>query len=105
MIYPMPEGAPHPGMIGQYPIERELGRGGMGVVYLARDPRLNRPVAIKVLPAAVVADPIRLQRFEREARTLAALNHRNIGMIFGLEEAEGQRLLVLEFIPGRTLTD
>ncbi len=92
-------------MIGQYPVERELGRGGMGVVYLARDPRLNRHVAIKVLPAAFVSDPLRLQRFEREARTLAALNHRNIGMIFGLEEAAGQRLLVLEYIPGRTLTD
>ncbi len=77
----------------------------MGVVYLARDPRLNRPVAIKVLPAAFVSDPLRLQRFEREARTLAALNHRNIGMIFGLEDAEGQRLLVLEYIPGRALTE
>jgi eukaryotic-like serine/threonine-protein kinase len=92
-------------MIGQYPVERELGRGGMGVVYLARDPRLNRHVAIKVLPAAFVSDPMRLQRFEREARTLAALNHRNVGMIFGLEDADGQRLLVLEYIPGRTLTD
>ncbi len=92
-------------MIGQYPVERELGRGGMGVVYLARDPRLNRHVAIKVLPAAFVSDPMRLQRFEREARTLAALNHRNIGMIFGLEDIEGQRLLILEYIPGRTLTD
>ena len=94
-----------PSKIGNYPVERELGRGGMGVVYLARDPRLGRPVAIKVLPAAFVADPVRLQRFEREARTLAALNHRNVGMIFGLEEADGQRLLVLEYIPGRTLTE
>lgn len=94
-----------PPTIGPYPIERELGRGGMGVVYLARDPRLNRPVAIKVLPAAFVADPMRLQRFEREARTLAQLNHRNVGMIFGLEEDAGQRLLVLEYIPGYTLTD
>lgn len=94
----------HPTSIGQYPIERELGRGGMGVVYLARDPRLNRPVAIKVLPAAFVADPVRLQRFEREARTLAALNHRNVAMIFGLEDADSQRLLVLEFVPGQTLT-
>src|SRR6185436_4491597 len=94
-----------PERIGSYPIERELGRGGMGVVYLARDPRLGRPVAIKVLPAAFVADPMRLSRFEREARTLAALNHRNVGMIFGLEDADGQRLLVLEYIPGRTLTE
>lgn len=97
--------APTPATIGPYPIERELGRGGMGVVYLARDPRLNRPVAIKVLPAAFVADPMRLQRFEREARTLAQLNHRNVGMIFGLEDDAGQRLLVLEYIPGYTLTD
>src|SRR5581483_10475749 len=95
----------HPPQIGPYPVEGELGRGGMGVVYLGRDPRLNRQVAIKVLPAAFVSDPMRLSRFEREARTLAALNHRNIGMIFGLEEAEGQRLLVLEYIPGQTLTE
>ena len=94
----------HPTHIGSYAIEKELGRGGMGVVYLARDPRLGRPVAIKVLPAAFVADPSRLQRFEREARTLAALNHRNIAMIFGLEDDAGQRLLVLEFVPGQTLT-
>ncbi|MBY0312551.1 MAG: protein kinase [Phycisphaerales bacterium] len=100
-----PNAATLPATIGPYPIERELGRGGMGVVYLARDPRLNRPVAIKVLPAAFVADPMRVQRFEREARTLAQLNHRNVGMIFGLEDAAGQRLLVLEYIPGYTLTD
>jgi serine/threonine-protein kinase len=101
-----PDPVQTPAAIGQYPVERELGRGGMGVVYLARDPRLNRPVAIKVLPAAFVADPVRLQRFEREARTLAALNHRHVGMIFGLEDdpAGGGRLLVLEFIPGQTLT-
>lgn len=98
-----PAAAP-PQKIGNYPIDKELGRGGMGVVYLARDPRLNRPVAIKVLPAAFVADPLRLQRFEREARTLAALNHKNVAMIFGLEDSDGQRLLVLEFVPGLTLT-
>lgn len=93
-----------PTTIGNYPVERELGRGGMGVVYLARDPRLNRQVAVKVLPAEFVQDPMRLQRFEREARTLAALNHRNVAMIFGLEEANGERLLILEFVPGVTLT-
>ncbi|HVU65302.1 MAG TPA: serine/threonine-protein kinase, partial [Phycisphaerales bacterium] len=101
----MGDASEHPTHIGPYPVEGELGRGGMGVVYLGRDPRLNRQVAIKVLPAAFVSDPMRLQRFEREARTLAALNHRNIGMIFGLEDADGQRLLVLEFIPGHTLTE
>ena len=57
--------------IGAYPIEREVGRGGMGIVYLARDPRLDRPVALQVLPDAFAADPQRLARFEREARLLA----------------------------------
>lgn len=93
-----------PASIGPYPIERELGRGGMGVVYLARDPRLNRPIAIKVLPEEVARDPMRLSRFEREARTLAALNHKNVGLIYGLEQVGEQRLLVLEFVPGTTLT-
>lgn len=95
---------PTPATIGPYPIERELGRGGMGVVYLGRDPRLNRQVAIKVLPEDVARDPMRLSRFEREARTLAALNHRNIGLIYGLDQVGEQRLLVLEFVPGLTLT-
>ncbi|MFN7020669.1 MAG: protein kinase domain-containing protein [Phycisphaerales bacterium] len=99
-----PQARQTPSTIGPYPIERELGRGGMGVVYLGRDPRLNRPVAIKVLPEEVARDPMRLSRFEREARTLAALNHRNVGLIYGLEESDGQRLLVLEFVPGATLT-
>lgn len=94
-----------PRTIGPYPVERELGRGGMGVVYLARDPKLGRQVAIKVLPAAFTQDEMRLQRFEREARTLAAVSHRNVGMIFGLEtDEQNQRLLVLEFIPGVSLT-
>jgi Tol biopolymer transport system component/predicted Ser/Thr protein kinase len=89
--------------LGAYPVERELGRGGMGVVYLARDPRLDRPVAIKVLPDEFARDPERLARFEREARLLASLNHPNIASIYGIEETGGQRLLVLEYIPGDTL--
>jgi len=89
--------------IGAYRIERELGRGGMGVVYLATDARLDRQVAIKVLPDAVAADPQRLARFEREAKLLAALKHPNIGGIHGLEEADGQRFLVLEYLEGETL--
>lgn len=98
-----------PPKIGNYPVERELGRGGMGVVYLGVDPRLGRKVAIKVLPEAFAQDPTRLQRFEREARSLAALNHRNVGVIYSIEEAPGESggkrvLLVLEFIPGQTLT-
>ena len=92
-----------PATLGQYPVERELGRGGMGVVYLARDPKLDRPVAIKVLPDEFGRDPERLARFEREARLLASLSHPNVASIYGIEEAGGQRLLVLEYIPGETL--
>ena len=91
--------------IGVYPIERELGRGGMGVVYLGRDPRLDRPVAIKVLPEAFALDPERLARFEREARLLASLRHPNIAGIYGLEEADGRRFLALEYVEGETLAE
>jgi serine/threonine-protein kinase len=94
-----------PDRIGAYPIERELGRGGMGIVYLARDPKLQRAVAIKVLPELVAQDPERLARFEREARLLASLHHPNIAGIYGLEEAEGQRFLVLEYVEGETLAE
>jgi len=92
-----------PGRIGDYPIEREIGRGGMGIVYLGRDSRLDRPVAIKVLPEAFARDPERLARFEREARLLASLTHPNIAAIHGLEESSGQRFLVLEYVEGETL--
>ncbi len=92
-----------PEAIGPYRVEREVGRGGMGLVYLARDPRLDRPVAIKVLPDAFAADPARLARFEREARTLAALNHQNVAAIYGLEEHDHRRVLILEYVPGPTL--
>jgi serine/threonine-protein kinase len=77
----------------------------MGVVYLARDPRLNRLVAIKVIPEALAQNPDNLARFEREAMLLAAVNHPNIGAIYGVEEVQGQRLLILEYIPGDTLSD
>ncbi|HVP38496.1 MAG TPA: protein kinase [Candidatus Saccharimonadales bacterium] len=96
---------PAPGRIGPYPVERELGRGGMGVVYLARDPRLDRLVAIKVLPEEFARDPERLARFEREARLLASLNHPNIAGIHGLEEEAGRRFLVLEYVEGPTLAE
>src|SRR5439155_14674665 len=90
-----------------------IGAGGMGEVYRARDVRLGRDVAIKVLPPLFTADPERLARFEREARMLAALNHPHIGAIYGLEDAEpspgsGQaavRALVLELVEGETLAD
>jgi serine/threonine protein kinase len=90
---------------GPYHITRELGRGGMGVVYLARDTRLDRDVAIKALPAELATDPARLERFEREARTLAQLNHPNVAGIHGVEEAEGHKYLVLEYVEGATLAD
>lgn len=94
-----------PAAVAHYEVERELGRGAMGVVYLARDPRLGRAVAIKALPAEVARDAARRSRFEHEARTLAAISHPNIAAIFGIEEAEGSAYLVLEFIEGRTLAD
>ena len=91
--------------IGPYAIVREIGRGGMGVVYLARDPRLERNVAIKALPEHLAADPARLERFEREARTLAGLNHPNVAGIHGVEESDGARYLVLEYVEGETLAE
>jgi hypothetical protein len=94
-----------PSTIGFYRVEREIGRGGMGVVFLARDTRLDRLVAIKALPEDLAADPERLQRFEREARVLASLNHPNIGAIYGLEESGGARYLILEHVEGETLAE
>ena len=94
-----------PQRIGAYPIEHELGRGGMGIVYLGRDTRLERPVAIKVLPDAFAGDAERLARFEREARLLAALHHPNIAGIHGLEEKDGRRFLALEYVAGETLAE
>src|SRR2546430_15962609 len=91
--------------IGPYKVDREIGRGGMGIIFLAHDTRLGRTVALKALPDDVASDTDRLQRFEREARVLASLNHPNIAAIYGLEEAEGRRYLALELIEGETLAD
>jgi Tol biopolymer transport system component len=91
--------------LGAYRIIGRLGAGGMGEVYRARDTKLGRDVAIKVLPDVFTSDPERLVRFEREARMLAALNHPNIGAIYGFEDADGIRALVLEFVDGETLAD
>src|SRR5512134_2562541 len=77
----------------------------MGEVYRARDPRLRRDVAIKVLPALVSTDPDRLTRFEREAHALAALNHPHIAAIYGFEELDGVRGLVMELVEGPTLAE
>ncbi len=90
---------------GKYRIIEEIGRGGMGVVYKAEDTKLARKVAIKVLPEIFTADPERLARFEREARVLASLNHPNIAAIYGVEEADGKRFLVLELVEGETLAE
>jgi Tol biopolymer transport system component len=91
--------------IGPYVIQRELGRGGMGVVYLATDQRLDRQVAIKALPPALASDPSRLERFEREARTLASLSHPNLAGIYGVEEQGAAKYLILEYVGGETLED
>src|SRR5215204_3468479 len=86
-----------------YEILAPLGAGGMGEVWRARDTRLGREVAIKALPEAFVRDAERLARFEREARTLAALNHPNVAAIYGLEDAFGAPHLVLELVEGESL--
>ena len=86
--------------IGTYKVLSLLGAGGMGEVYRARDTKLGRDVALKVLPAKFTADRDRLARFEREARTLATLNHPHIGAIYGFEEHDGIRVLVLEVVEG-----
>src|SRR5215471_19824490 len=91
--------------VGPYEIVGVLGAGGMGEVYRARDPKLNREVALKILPAAFSGDPDRLARFRREAQVLAALNHPNIGHIYGFEDSGTTPALVLELVEGPTLAD
>ena len=89
--------------IGPHEVISQLGAGGMGDVYKARDTRLNRTVAIKALQASVATDPERIARFEREAQILASLNHSNIAAIYGLETAGDHTYLILEFVDGRPL--
>jgi serine/threonine protein kinase len=91
--------------IGPYAIECRLGAGGMGEVYRARDGKLDRDVAIKILPQAISADATRVARFEREARILATLNHPRIGAIYGLEYLDGLPALILELVDGPTLAE
>ena len=107
---PGPGGSPSPsltagGRLGKYDVVAPLGAGGMGEVYRARDARLGRDVAIKILPRAFTSDPDRLARFEREARVLAALNHPHIGGIYGIEDEGTAPALVLELVEGPTLAD
>ena len=91
--------------IGPYQVVGLIGQGGMGEVYRAKDTKLGRDVALKVLPDLFADDPERLARFQREARVLASLNHPNIASIYGLEESEGVRALVLELVEGPTLAE
>src|SRR5712691_4128875 len=91
--------------LGTYEIIGLLGSGGMGEVYRARDSKLNREVAIKVLPEGFAQDAERVARFQREAQVLASLNHPNIAAIYGLEESNDVRALVTELVEGPTLAD
>jgi serine/threonine protein kinase len=95
-------------MIGRsllhYRIESQLGQGGMGVVYRALDTKLNRPVAIKVLPPDAVADPARKNRFAQEARAASALNHSTIVTIHDIDTADGVDFIVMEYVPGSRST-
>ncbi len=100
------EGRGPGGKIGQFRIESELGRGGMGVVYLAHDTKLDRSVAINSLPAELMDNPKARSRFSREARVLASLNHPNIATIYDeFQEAEDAAYLILEYVPGQTLAE
>ena len=91
--------------LAHYDVTALIGEGGMGQVYQATDTKLNRQVALKILPEAFATDPDRLARFQREAQVLASLNHPNIAQIHGIEEQEGTRALVLELVEGPTLAD
>ena len=91
--------------VGSYSVTAKIGEGGMGEVYRACDTKLDRDVALKVLPEAFTSDPDRVARFEREARVLASLNHPNIGAIYGFEESGATKALVLELVEGPTLAD
>ncbi len=91
--------------LGPYEIQSALGAGGMGEVYRAKDTKLNRDIALKILPDTFARDTERVARFQREAQLLAALNHPNIAAIYGLEEASGSQFLVMELVEGETLAD
>ncbi len=90
---------------GPYEVADEIGAGGMGVVYRATDTTLDREVAIKVLPESMASDAERIARFDREAKTLASLNHPNIAQIYGLEQSDGTTALIMELVEGPTLAD
>ena len=91
--------------LGVYEITALIGEGSMGQVYRATDTKLKRQVAIKILPPLLATDPDRMARFQREAEVLASLNHSNIGAIYGLEDTDGVKALILELVEGPTLAD
>src|SRR5512132_2524645 len=89
--------------LGSYDILDKLGEGGMGEVWRARDSRLNRSVAVKILPSEVAGDPLRRERFEQEARALGALNHPNIVAVYDIGQSDGQAYIVSELVDGESL--
>src|SRR5262245_50187959 len=91
--------------LGVYEVTAAIGAGGMGEVYRAADTNLGRDVAIKVLPQAFAQEPERVARIEREAKTLASLNHPNIAQIYGLEKSQGSYALVMELVEGEDLSE
>src|SRR6266852_4169941 len=91
--------------LGPYEIQSALGAGGMGEVYRARDTKLGRDVALKLLPDLFAADSDRLARFQREAQVVASLNDPHIAQIYGIEDSTSARALVMELVDGRTLAD
>src|SRR6185436_3047669 len=91
--------------VGVYEVTAQIGAGAMGVVFRARDTRLLREVALKVLPEHFADDPSRLSRLQREAQLLASLNHPNIAHVYGLEQAGGAACIVMELVDGETLAD
>src|SRR5205807_4922661 len=91
--------------IGVYKVLARLGAGGMGEVYLAQDPRLDRKIALKLLPAYFTKDSDRLHRFEQEARAASSLNHPNIVTIYEIGQADGHQFIATEFIDGVTLRE
>src|SRR5712692_9780640 len=102
---PPPPAQPVERRIGKYIIKRELGRGGMGTVYLAEQPGLGREVAIKELVPSAAADPTALKRFLQEAQVMARFSHPNLVQVYDMEQIQGANYIVLEFVRGRSLRD